>query len=165
MRVGHHRPRRAIYGQVKYIWPPVVPGDVELPARSGHLRRIHVRVENSLNSLQRSSDYLAVRIDDDAVARIEPLVGVCAGAREGESLGEIVSSHRHATAHDVDATLLSDVSDRREPRLAVIPRWSNVELHAPGKERVARERHVVLPADQSTHPANLRLVHTERAAV
>src|SRR5439155_1163822 len=52
-----------------------------------------------------------------------------------------------------------DVAEAREPWLATIPCRGDVHLHAALVERVASERHVVLPADEPAEPAERGLEH------
>ena len=84
---------------------------------------------------------------------------------EGQIVGDVVLAHGLAAADDDRASFLGDVTHRREPRLAPIPRRRHVDLRAPRGERVAGQRHVVLPADQPADAAERKRVDREVAAV
>src|SRR5947199_4020143 len=84
---------------------------------------------------------------------------------EGVARGDVALADRAATADDVDAPLLRDVPERRDPGLAAVPGGGDVDLDPHGVEGVARQRHVVLPADEAAHPAERQVVDGERAAV
>ena len=61
--------------------------------------------------------------------------------------------------------LARDVHERRLPGVAVVGGRGDVDLDAGLVEREARERHVVLPADQAAEPAERRLDRAQPAAV
>ena len=66
---------------------------------------------------------------------------------------------------DVRAALARDVDERLLPGVAVVGGRRDVDLDAGLVERDARERHVVLPADQAAEPAEAGLDRVEAAAV
>src|SRR5215203_2186161 len=97
-------------------------GDIELEAWSAQLGRVDFRIENFLAIADRPGDHFSIGMYDDAVARIDPFVG----SRkilplELVAIGDIISPHCHAASDDIDAPLLCDMPERREPGLAAVP--------------------------------------------
>ncbi len=70
---------------------------------------------------------------------------------ESIAIRNIVPAQHHPAAENEDTPFLSDVPERRQPWLAAIPGRGNVNLDAPGIERIAGQRHVIFPADQATN--------------
>src|SRR5436309_1139746 len=66
---------------------------------------------------------------------------------------------------DVRAALARDVDESLLPGGAVVGGRGDIDLDAGLVERDARERHVVLPADQAAEPAEARRNRLESAAV
>src|SRR6185369_18066911 len=62
----------------------------------------------------------------------------------------VAAPERAAAAKYPAAALSRDVLHRGNPALAVVIRGRDVDLHALGVHRAARERHVVFPAEQRT---------------
>src|SRR5258708_34715928 len=70
----HHRVPLAVDFELKDVWAGVVAGDVQHPARASQSRRVERRVNDRLLLLDGPSQDIAVRVDDGAVAAVEPLV-------------------------------------------------------------------------------------------
>ena len=70
-----------------------------------------------------------------------------------------------ARRDDERARLARDVDERRLPRVAVVGGRGDVDLDAGLVEREARERHVVLPADQPADAGRAGLDRAQPAAV
>src|SRR5206468_8206039 len=66
---------------------------------------------------------------------------------------------------DVGAALARDVDERLLPRVSVVRGRGDVDLDSGLVQRDARERHVVLPADQAAEAAEAGLDRGEAAAV
>src|SRR3972149_5961953 len=79
--------------------------------------------------------------------RLFPRVGIEL-LLESVMVRNIVLAEGDAGAQHKNPALFGNMPQRREPRLAPIPRGGDVNLHAPGVHAVARERHVIFPADQ-----------------
>src|SRR5690606_13394077 len=84
---------------------------------------------------------------------------------EGLLIGDVIFTQRDSAAYDVDATLFGDVPDGREPGFAAIPCRRDIDLRAPCVHGVARQRHVILPADQAAEFAQRGIVHAQCTAV
>jgi nitrilase len=63
------------------------------------------------------------------------------------------------------APFAGDVSQRRLPGIASVGGRRQINLHTLAVQRHARQRHVVLPADQPAQPAQPRVQHRQGAAV
>src|SRR5438132_5768587 len=70
-----------------------------------------------------------------------------------------------AGGDDIRAALTRDVHQRRLPGVAVVGRRGDVDLDAGFVEREARERHVVLPADEPADAAETGLDGVQTAPV
>src|SRR5690606_21903565 len=97
--VAHHRPRLALDRKVEHVWAAVVTRDVELPARADQLARVVLRVQDLLALADRAGDDPAIRVDDRAVARVQPLARRVQVLRlEAEAVRDVVAPQRDAGA-------------------------------------------------------------------
>ena len=86
-------------------------------------------------------------------------------SRPGDRRGHVGRALTRRDADDVAAALLGDVPHRRHPHIGVVPRRRQEHVDALLVHRDARERHVVLPADQAADVSERRVDHRERGAV
>src|SRR3990172_8066241 len=113
--------------------PP--PSSTPGAARAG---AVHLRVEDALLLAQRPGDELAFRVDDGAIADVDPLAGALVERLQRRGLLEDVRlAQRHAAADDKGAALLGDVAEGGEPGFAAVPGGGHVDLRAPGVHCVA----------------------------
>src|SRR6266568_8525623 len=133
---------------------------VQHPPGTAHLARIKLGVEDFLFHTCGTGDKDALGIDDGAVADVDPFFRFAIiFLLERIRVGYVVFTHGDAAAQDVDTAFFGDVAQGREPGLPAIPRGGNVDLRAPGIHGVARQRHVILPADEAANFAQRRVVY------
>ena len=152
--------------QLEHVRTRVVPGDVQHPLGAAQLGGIDLRVQDAFLVMQGTSDDLAVGVHDGAVAAVDPLAEALIERLHGFGfLCHICLSKRHAAADDERASLFSDVPQCGEPRLTPVPSRRHIDLRTPCVHRVARQGHVVLPADQPAQLPERCIVHLQRAAI
>src|SRR5215210_9400907 len=116
--------------------------------------------------MQRPSNELATGTDDDTIPFVDPLSSFSVVLRlELEPIWEVFLVQGDRAADHVHPPLLGDVPQGGEPGLAPVPGGSEVNLHAPGIQGITRQRHVVLPADQTAKLTEGGVVHLEGTAV
>src|SRR5215211_6926677 len=116
--------------------------------------------------MQRPSNELATGTDDDTIPFVDPLSSFSVVLRlELEPIWEVFLVQGDRAADHVHPPLLGDVPQGGEPGLAPVPGGSEVNLHTPGIQSVTRQRHVILPADQTAKLTEGGVEDPERAAV
>jgi len=76
VNVSNGRRRRPVNSELKHIRPRVVAGDIELPSGSDELISSNTRVQNRFDLVRGTSYCFAVRINDDAVASVDPFTDI-----------------------------------------------------------------------------------------
>src|SRR5687767_5360881 len=96
----------------------------------------------------------AIRIDDDAVAGLDPLVLI--GAPDSVAMRKVgrnlIEVHAGIDADDVAAALAGDVPHGRDPTVARGKCWCGPDVHALAVDVEPGQWHVVLPAGQARTP-------------
>src|SRR6478672_1197380 len=142
--------------ELEHVGPAVVADRVEALPLGEQLRRVELRVEDSLLVVQRPGEIGAVGREDRTAAAADRPGSLDLGG-EREVVGVCVLALEVRRRDDVCAALAGDVDERRLPGIAVVGGRGDVDLDAGLVERYPRKRHVVLPADQSAEPAEARL--------
>src|SRR5579872_4440309 len=155
-----------MHPQLEDIGASIMARDIQHPFRATHQTWVDLPIENLLLLAQRTGDIVTVGVDNGAVANIDPVTRIRIEAPlEFVGVGNIIFAQRHAAAYDIHAALLGDMTDGGKPGLAAIPRRRDIDLRAPGVERVASQGHVVFPANEAAEPAKWRIVDGERAPI
>ena len=142
----------------------VVTGGIEALPLLGEARRIELGVEDSLLVVERAGEIRAVGTEDRAAAPAEDVAPL--ELVEKREVRRIRARPLEVARRDHEGPRLAgDVDERRLPGIAVVGRRGDVELDARLVEREARERHVVLPADQAADPPDRRLERAQPAPV
>src|SRR5258708_12978786 len=151
--------------ELEHVGPRIVAGDVEAAPGDAAARGVHLGVQDSGLFRQRPGLDLAPRRDDDRVARIDPLVRIRVQARAlGKAFRYIGPPHRQAGADNPAAAFARNVLQGADPALAGIVGRRNIDLDALRVERIARERHVTLPAQERPDPSPGRILHSPPSA-
>src|SRR5829696_6367369 len=116
--------------------------------------------------MQRPSNELAAGTNDDTIPFVDPLSSFSVVLRlELEPIWEVFLAQGDRAADHVHPPLLGDVPQGGEPGLAPVPGGSEVNLYTPGIQSITRQRHVILPADQTAKLTEGGVEDPERAAV
>src|SRR6516225_11844046 len=142
-----------------------MPTDVERATRPPRAFGVHLGIENALFAMQGAGRYRTHRLDDDGIAVVDPFVGLEQAASFGKRLGHIVALHGRRGTDDPAACLFGDMTHCRKPALTGVPGRSDIDVDVLRIERVARERHVALPADERTDPPRRRIDDLEARSV
>ena len=116
--------------------------------------------------VKRPRDDRSARVDDHRIARVVP--GLEVGEQLGtlrESLRDVLAAHRAARAEHPAPSFGRDVPHRRDPGLALVPRWRDIDLAALREKCETHQRHVVFPADQTADAPHRRFANPESRSV
>src|SRR4051812_47683005 len=145
------------------VRPVVVPRGIEALALLVEQARLEDRRQDPLLVAQRPREVGARRREDRAAAASDDVAGDLVQQREVVGVAGLALERSRAD-HE-RARLARYVDERRLPRVAVVRGRGEVDLEPGLVEGEARERHVVLPADEAADAAHGRLDRTQAAAV
>jgi hypothetical protein len=149
---------------MKHIGPVVMADRIESLALLEQPVRVELGVEDPLLVVHRTGEIVAVRSEDGAAAAADHIDALELAA-EGEVVRVGARTLEVTRADDEGARLTGDVDERRLPSLAVVGGRREVDLHARVVQGEARERHVVLPADQAADACDLRVDRVQAVTV
>ena len=142
-----------------------MPDHVEVELAARDVPQIQIRNQHPLLAQQRPRHRLAQRTVDRGPPAREH-VGPVVELVQDLDVRRIVLLGDELVAPDHEAAPLErDVPERRLPAVARIGGGRQVDLDPLAVHGHARERHVVLPADQPADPRERRLDHRQRAPV
>src|SRR5438552_12754234 len=97
----NHLPHISMYRQLEHIWPRIVPSNIEHPLRTLHHARVNLSIENFFLLAYWPCDKFSFRIDNRAVANINPLIyfSVKLLLHSGVTIWDIVFTHRDTTTN------------------------------------------------------------------
>src|SRR5262249_28152507 len=150
--------------ELEDVRPAVVAHRVEALPLGQQPPRVEVRVENSLFVVQRPGEVGTVGSEDRAAAVADRSNPLDLGG-EREVVGVRRLALERGRRDDVRTALARDVDKRLLPGVAVVGSRGDVDLDTRLVERNARERHVVLPADQAADTSESGLDGLEAATV
>ena len=168
------RARRLVDAELEDIGAVVVADDVERLLFLGDHAEIEVPVDDRLLARGRLGDDRAVRGEDGrprlgrAGGGLHEVVGSAHRLGQLEALRQHVGGHARAHHADGEAPSLERVvpaCEAMQLRVAHLGPGGHMDLLALGVHREARQRHPVLPADESPDTAGRRCEHLQAAPV
>ncbi len=103
--------------------------------------------------------------DHDSITVVDPFVRLVEPVAFRKVLGQVAALQRGGGSDHPAARLPGDVAQGHKTDFAVVPGRIDEDLQPLGIERVARQRHVALPADEATQPAGGRIDDSQAAGI
>ena len=162
LRAARSAQRPPLGGAPEHVRARVVPDRVEPALRVQPGAQVAVRDHDPLAVVERAGDHLAPRrLDDHRAAAAVDLLAV---DLRREVVRERAARDELRDADHERARLDRDVAHRRLPAVRVVGGRRDPDLRPALVDRLARQRHPVLPADQPADAADRRRRHVEVAA-
>src|SRR5450631_1418619 len=139
---------------------------IEAASSDTHPLSVNLAVQNPDLFAQRSGDDLATGRDHDRVPGVDPFLGI--GIQHGairEVAGEVSGPKRTAASHYPAATFPCDVLQSADPAVAVVIGRRDIDFDPLCIQRIARQGHQVLPADQGPEAPTRGVHYPEAGAI
>src|SRR5438105_4840498 len=135
--------------QLKDIRPRIVSGDIDAAPRCCDSIDLDVCQQHARGLAHRAGDYGATGRDHHRVAFVDPFVRVGIKSPALRKIpGQVAGPHDGSAADHPATSFARDVLQGPYPAIAAVVSWRDIYFEALRVERIPRQRHEVLPADE-----------------
>src|ERR1700688_4315378 len=160
------RLRLPVNVQLKDIGPRVMSGDIDAAPCGRDGIDLDLCQQRARGLAHRAGDNGAAGRDNDRVAFVDPFVRVgIKPAALRKIRGQIAGPHDSSAADHPATSFACDVLQGADPAIAAVVGWRDIYFEALRVERVSRQRHEVLPADERADASAGRVDDLEARSV